>query len=321
LICSTDADCPSGQSCTGSYCPANENICVSTCSEVSASDGGSDAGTCSSAADCASGQSCVAACDSSGSCGSACSTTGSSDGGVCDVQPCTGTGLNLEAFGSDGTCAFICQPDSAPCSSNSDCASGETCFTSPFGGSFCGTGSAALDGGTCSGPADCQGGEVCLYACVGGGCGNLCITQDGSPGAADGGVANNTGYADISVTATAVSASTGASRSICAQLTLQAVGIAPDGSQTPVGDPVTFVSAPSITAAIFGCIVGALDASGNNWGYQVTATSFSTCGSTSGTLGTPISDASPSTVTETVYMDCQLELDVPVDIPVQVSVP
>ncbi len=97
---------------------------------------------------------------------------------------------------------------------------------------------------------------------------------------------------------------------VCAQFSFQPYAPAADGSPVLSGSAFQIISsaanangATTATDSIQGCIDGTPDGAGYNWGYIVTATDFAECGTTAGTLGTPVS-VSPTTVTVNVPVHC-----------------
>lgn len=129
----------------------------------------------------------------------------------------------------------------------------------------------------------------------------------------------------ISSSASAFDTATGRTP-ICAHFTLQPYTPAADGSPQLSGSPISFDSnadndddASASTDQILGCIDGA-PVNGFNWGYIVTADTFSECGATPGTLGNALTNVSPTTTTIIVPVDCQAGLDTSVPIHVQVAV-
>ncbi len=133
--------------------------------------------------------------------------------------------------------------------------------------------------------------------------------------------APQSGMVRISASASGLSASSNTSTALCANFSLQAYVPAADGTPTDSGSPVVFVSssnaadAAAFTDQVLGCLEGANDAAGFNWGYIATVTNFTQCGS-----GSAVS-ATPSTVTVNVPVKCQAGVDVPVAVPVQVAIP
>ena len=147
-------------------------------------------------------------------------------------------------------------------------------------------------------------------------CGALCLAACGGKKSDN----KSTGQVRLRSAASALDAT--ATTPICAHFTLQPYAPSSDGSPNNAGPAIDINSSlGGGTDAIEGCIDGPSDTDGYNWGYIVTATTFSACGTTPGTLGAPFTNVFPSTVTFLQPVHCHAGLDEQVNITAQVSIP
>ena len=130
------------------------------------------------------------------------------------------------------------------------------------------------------------------------------------------------GTGHVSIRSAARAATASGTTPVCAHFTLQPFSPSSDGSPNNAGAPIEINSsqASGNTDSIVGCIDGPNDTAGYNWGFIVTADTFSECGATPGTLGAPLTNVFPAVATFIVPVHCSAGLDVTVPVEAQVSI-